>query len=131
MNTMKTTMKTIIAAATIALGLAASASAWAHGDQPKHGGIVQTASDISFELVNQDGKATIYIEDHGKEVPTTGAIGKLTALNGAKKIEVQLAPNGANAMITQSDAKLAKGSKAIVSITLADKRTVNVRFSIK
>jgi hypothetical protein len=127
------TMTSMMAAAAVALGIASgvAAPAWAHGDEPRHGGIVQTASDISFELVNQDGKATIYVEDHGKEVATAGAVGKLTALNGAKKTEVQLAPSGANAMTTQGDAGLAKGSKAIVSMTLADKRSVNVRFSIK
>jgi hypothetical protein len=120
-----------ISAAAFALCVALAGNAWAHGEAPKHGGIMQTASDISFELVNQDGKATIYVEDHGKEVATAGASGKLTTLNGKEKTEVPLAPSGTNAMTSSGDAKLSAGSKVIASMTLPDKRTVNVRFSVK
>lgn len=121
-------------AAVFTLCVAFAGNAWAHGEAPKHGGIMQTASDISFELVNQDGKegkVTIYIEDHGKAVATAGASGKLTTLNGKEKTEVQLAPSGTNAMTSSGDAKLSAGSKVIASMTLPDKRTVNVRFSVK
>jgi hypothetical protein len=118
-------------AAAFALCVALAGNAWAHGEAPKHGGIMQTANDISFELVSQDGKATIYIEDHGKAVATAGASGKLTTLNGKEKTEVQLAPSGTNAMMSSGDAKLSAGSKVIASVTLPDKRTVNVRFSVK
>lgn len=124
-------MKTMKSAAAFALCVALAGNAWAHGEAPKHGGTMQTASDISFELVSKDGKATIYVEDHGKAVPTAGASGKMTTLNGKKKTEVQLAPSGANMMTSSGDAKLSAGSKVIASMTLPDKRTVNVRFSVK
>jgi hypothetical protein len=129
---MEKTMKQMtISAAAFALCVALAGHAWAHGEAPKHGGIMQTVSDISFELVNQDGKATIYVEDHGKEVATAGASGKLTTLNGKEKTEVPLAPSGTNAMTSSGDARLSAGSKVIASMTLPDKRTVNVRFSVK
>lgn len=124
-------MKKFLALVAIAASVAAT-GAYAHGDKPKHGGIVQSASnDISFELVNKDGKATIYVEDHGKPVATAGASGKLTVLNGTEKTEVPLEPTAGNILVSKSDVKLGTGAKAIASVTFADKKTTNVRFSIK
>lgn len=117
--------------ALVAMTMALSGNALAHGDKPKHGGVVSTANDMSFELVNKDGKATVYVNDHGKPVDTTGATGKLTVLNGTEKTEVPLEAAGSNTLASKEDAKLAKGSKAIAALTFADKKTVNVRFSVK
>lgn len=125
-------MKKLMALVAMAVTVAVSGNVLAHGEKPKHGGIVSsTKDDLSFELVNKDGKATIYVEDHGKPVVTAGATGKLTVLNGAEKTEVALEPAGDNAMATKGDAKLAKGAKAIAAMTFADKKTANVRFSVK
>ncbi len=124
-------MKKLMALVAMAVTIAISGNVLAHGDKPKHGGVVQTASDLSFELVNKDGRATIYVEDHGKPVATTGATGKLTVLNGAEKNEVLLEPAGDNTLATKGEAKLGKGTKAIAAVTFADKKTVNVRFLVK
>lgn len=124
-------MKKLLALAAIAASVAAT-GAYAHGDEPKHGGIVQSASnDISFELVNKDGKATIYVEDHGKPVATAGATGRLTVLDGAGKSEVTLEPAGSNVLVARDNVKLDKGAKAIAAVTLSSKPTVNVRFAVK
>lgn len=124
-------MKRLLALVAIAASVTAT-GAYAHGDKPKHGGVVQSASnDISFELVNKDGKATIYVEDHGKPVATAGASGKLTVLNGASKSEVTLEPAGENSLVARDSVKLDKGAKAIATVTFADKTSVNVRFSMK
>ncbi|WP_194725168.1 hypothetical protein [Noviherbaspirillum malthae] len=122
-------MKKLLALA--AMTMALSGNVFAHGDKPKHGGVVSTANDMSFELVNKDGKAIVYVNDHGKPVDTAGASGKLTVLNGTEKTEVALEPAGSNTLTTKDDAKLAKGSKAIAAITFADKKAVNARFSVK
>ena len=124
-------MKKLMALVAMAVTVAVSGNALAHGAKPKHGGIVQTASDLGFELVNKDGKAIIYVEDHGKPFSTSGATGKLTVLNGAEKTEVPLEAAGENTLVTKGDAKLMKGTKAIAAVTFADKKTVNVRFSVK
>ncbi|WP_136415964.1 hypothetical protein [Herbaspirillum sp. ST 5-3] len=124
-------MKKLLTLVAIAASVAAT-GAYAHGDKPKHGGVVQSASnDISFELVNKDGKATIYVEDHGKPVATAGATGKLTVLNGADKSEVALEPAGDNILVARESAKLEKGAKAIAAVTFADKQAVNIRFAMK
>lgn len=128
---MEKTMRKLLALVAMAVSIAAT-GAYAHGDKPKYGGVVQSASnDVSFELVNKDGKAIIYVEDHGKPVVTVGATGKLTVLNGADKTEVPLEPSGNNILVSKSDVKLGTGAKAIAAVTFADKKTTNVRFSIK
>jgi hypothetical protein len=128
---MENVMKKLITLAAMVMAVAASGSVLAHGDKPKHGGVVQAASDLGFELANKDGKATIYVEDHGKPVSTVGATGKLTVLNGAEKSEVPLEPAGDNTLATKGEVKLGKGAKAIAALTFADKKAVNVRFSVK
>ena len=104
--------------------------AFAHGEKPKHGGVVQVASDMSFELVSKGDVATIYVEDHGKPVSTAGMNGKLTVLNGTEKSEAELKPAGDNKLEAQG-VKLAKGAKAVASVTTARKKTINVRFAVK
>jgi uncharacterized Zn-binding protein involved in type VI secretion len=127
---MENIMKKLITLAVMVMAVAASSNVLAHGDKPKHGGVVQAASDLSFELVNKDGKATIYVEDHGKPVSTAGATGKLTVLNGAEKSEVPLEPAGENTLVTKGEAKLGKGAKAIAAVRFGEKKEVNVLFSV-
>jgi hypothetical protein len=124
-------MKKLIALMAMAMTLAMMGNASAHSDKAKHGGIVQAASDLSFELVNKNGQAIIYVEDHGKKLSTAGATGKLTVLNGAEKTDIPLEPAGENTMVSKGAAKLVKGSKAMVSLMFADKKSVNVRFAVK
>ena len=122
-------MNKIFAVAACAAGLVLSGQALAHGAKPKHGGIVQTAGDLSCELVAKDGGATIYVDDHGKDKPTAGATGTLTVLTGTRKTELPFESGGNNLLVVK--AALEKGSKAVASVTFADKKTVSVRFSVK
>lgn len=124
-------MQKIFAVAALAAGVALSGHVLAHGAKPRHGGIVQSAGDLSFELVARDGGATIYVDDHGKALPTAGATGTLTVLKGAKKTELPLASGGNNTLVVKGDAGLGKGSKAVAAVTFADKKTISVRFSVK
>ena len=124
---MNKTLMAMIAAGVIALSVNA---AQAHGDaKPKHGGVVQTANDMSFELVAQPDGAAIYIEDHEKAVSVAGASGKITVLSGADKAEAELKPAGDK--LEAKGIKLAAGSKVVSSVITADKKTISVRFSVK
>ena len=115
----------------VALGVVMlSNSTFAHTEKPKHGGVVQAASDLSFELVAKGDVATIYVEDHGKPFTTAGMSGKLTVLNGTEKSEAELKPAGDNRLEAQG-VKLVKGSKAVASLTTPKKKTVSVRFAVK
>lgn len=114
----------------VSVAAVASGAAVAHGDaKPTHGGIVQTANDLSFELVAQADGATIFIVDHEKPVAVAGATGKLTVLNGADKSEAELKPAGDR--LEAKGVKLASGSKVVASVIMADKKTVSLRFAIK
>lgn len=124
-------MKKIFAVAALAASVVLSGNVLAHGAKPKHGGIVQSAGDLSFELVTKDGGATIYVDDHGKDLPTTGATGSLTVLKGKDKTVVPLESGGSNRLVARGNAKLEPGSKAVAAVTFADKKTVSVRFSVK
>lgn len=124
-------MKKWIALMALSVSMSIAGPALAHGAKAKHGGIVATANDIQFELVNKDGKPVIYVEDHGQKVATAGATGKLTVLNGRDKTEVTLQPVPENALVANGDVKLAPGAKAIAAVTLAVKQSITVRFAIK
>ena len=124
-------MKNIFAVAALAASMALSGNVLAHGAKPKHGGIVQSAGDLAFELVTKDGGATIYVDDHGKDLPTIGATGTLTVLKGSNKTELPLESGGGNTLVVKRGAKLEPGSKAVAAVTFTDKKTVSVRFSLK
>ena len=74
-----------------------------------HGGVVATASDLSFELVGSPDGAVIYVQDHGKPMKPTGLKGKLTVLNGAEKSQAELVVAGDK--LEAKGIKLASGDK--------------------
>lgn len=123
-------MKKLFAVTTMAISLVIAGNAAAHGSKARHGGIVQSAGDLSFELVSKGNAAIIYVDDHGKELATTGASGTLTVLKGTSKAVLALAPGVGNTLVA-TGAKLVPGAKAVASVTLADKAPVSVRFSVK
>lgn len=109
--------------------IAVSAGAYAHGSgAAKHGGIVQTANDLQFEMVRKADVVTVYVDDHGKARPTAGASGKLTVLNGSQRTEAPLVPIGENALEGRN-VTIAPGAKVVASITFADKQAATVRFA--
>jgi hypothetical protein len=96
---------------------------------PKHGGVVQAASELTFELVGTADGAVIYVEDHGKPMKTTGMSGKLTILNGTEKSEATLAPAGDT--LEAKGVKVAKGAKVVAAITTPNKKGITVRFTVR
>ena len=116
----------------VVLGLSALSfnAAFAHGSGPaKHGGVVATASDLSFELVSSPDGAVIYVEDHGKPMAPTGLKGKLTVLNGAEKSEADLVVAGDK--LEAKGVKLAKGAKVVASLVTPAAKAITVRFTVK
>jgi methionine-rich copper-binding protein CopC len=124
-------MKRLIALTAMTVSMALSNQALAHGAKPKHGGVVQSAADLSFELVTKDGKAVLHIDDHGQPLATAGATGSMTILAGSKKSVVALQPAGANTLVSTTDVKFERGNKAVASITLPGKEAISLRFSRK
>ena len=113
------------------LGLfALGMNAHAHGGaKPQHGGVVQTAGDLSFELVAQGEAAAVYVEDHGKPADATKMTGKLTVLNGAATSEADLKSAGGNKL--EAGVKLGAGAKAVATVAVPGGKTLTVRFAVK
>jgi hypothetical protein len=123
-------MKKLFTAALIGLAALGFNAAMAHGGaKPKHGGVVATSSDLSFELVGTADGAVIYIEDHGKPVVPTGMSGKLTVLNGDQKWESPITAAGDK--LEAKNVKIAKGAKAVAALTTAQQKAITVRFTVK
>ena len=128
-----TTLIRPTAALAVSLALALSSlsnTVSAHGGaKPQYGGIVQTASDLGFELVAQGAGVALYVSDHGKPADSSKFSGKLTVLTGSDKAEADLKPAGGNKL--EAAVKLDKGAKAVATIKLPDGSSTTVRFSIK
>lgn len=123
-------MKKIMAMTLLAASVALAGNALAHGSKATHGGIVQSAGDLSFELVTGDDAATIYVGDHGKDLPTAGASGTLTVLKGTAKTVLPLEAGAGNTLVAKG-AKLARGAKAVASVRFPGKDAISVRFAVK
>jgi hypothetical protein len=129
MNDLHRPAVTIAMSFTLALAVL-SPAAYAHGGaKPQHGGVVQTARDLSFELVAQDTGAALYVLDHDKPAEAGKFSGKLTVLKGTAKAEAELKPAGGNKL--DAAVKLDKGAKAVATIKLPDGTSTTVRFAIK
>ena len=107
-----------------------AATVSAHGIAPaRHGGIVQSANDLSFELVSTPDGAVLYVDDHDKAYDAAKMSGKLTVLQGSNKSEVSLTPAGGNKLEAKG-VKLDKGAKA-VAVVISGSKTTTVRFTVK
>lgn len=121
--------KIAVVLAALVTGLAVNA--FAHGDaKAMHGGIVQVASDVQYELVPQPTGAALYVVDHGKPADVTHMSGKLTVLNGTQKSEAELKPAGGN-KLEAVQVEVAAGSKVVASVKGADGKASTVRFAVK
>ncbi|MCW5663881.1 MAG: hypothetical protein KIT35_08600 [Piscinibacter sp.] len=123
-------MKKLLTAVVLGLSAVSFNAAFAHGGGPaKHGGVVATSSDLSFELVADGGNAVIYVEDHGKPMAPAGLKGKLTVLNGAEKSESELVVAGDK--LEAKGVKLTKGAKVVAAIVTPAAKAITVRFTVK
>lgn len=123
-------MKKLLTVAVLGLSALSFNVALAHGSaKAKHGGVVATANDLSFELAAQGGNAVIFIEDHGKPMAPTGLKGKLTVLSGAEKSEADLMVTGDK--LEAKGITLAPGAKVVAALVTPAAKAITVRFTIK
>lgn len=124
----------LIALATVALGLAATSTAFAagrHDHSPKFGGIVAEGKAFDAELVAKPDLITVHVSDHGKPMKTKDARGKITLLTGSDKTEFELMPTGDSRMEAKGKFSVAKGTKVVVEITLKGRKPSALRFEMK
>ena len=123
--------KNLIQIAALILGALSLNAALAHGTgRPAHGGIVQVANDVNFELVPETDGATIYLVDHDHPMSTQGIAGKLTVLQDGKKTEVDVKEAGSN-KLRALGVKIGKGNKVVAVLHNVEGKTVTVRFAMK
>ena len=123
--------RNLFTALVIAASTLVGQTALAHGGaKPQHGGVVQVANDIGFELVAEADGATLYLQDHGKPMASAGLAGKLTVLVGSQKAEAELKPAGDN-KLRASGVKLSPGAKVVAVVNSASGKATTVRFTIK
>jgi len=123
--------KQLIQIVALSLGALTLNQAMAHGaGQPLHGGIVQEANDVNFELVTEADGATIYLVDHDEPMSSKGIAGKLTVLQGVKKTEVDVKEAGEN-KLRATGIKIGKGDKVVAVLNNVEGKTVTVRFTVK
>jgi hypothetical protein len=123
-------MKKMFIAAVVGLSVVGFNAA-AHGPaKAQHGGIVQTANDLSFELVKQANGASIYVVDHDDPADVSKMTGKLTVLTGTEKSEAELKPAGAD-RLEATGIKLEQGSKVVATLSSPGSKTMTVRFTVR
>ena len=123
--------KHAIQIALLALSAVTMNAAMAHGaGKPRHGGVVQVANDVNFELVVEADGATIYLVDHDEPMPSQGISGKLTVLQGSQKSETDIQAAGGN-KLSAKGVKIASGAKIVAVLNNVEGKTATVRFSVK
>ena len=79
------TIKPISLAAISAI-LIFSGQSYAHGDYfPKHGGVMNTGGEYSFEMLRSANEIIFFIEDHGDPVSTAGSKIDITVKRAEKE----------------------------------------------
>jgi hypothetical protein len=103
-------------------------SALSHGNlEPKHGGIVQEAHDMVFEVVREENSISLYIRDHGNDYPTANLRGSIIILASGEKTEMSLTSSGGNKMTAK--AIISDGSKVLISVNEGDHHPVTIRYT--
>lgn len=113
-----------------------TAAPWTHGParahgphQARYGGVVQTASDLSFELVAGRDETSVHLIDHDEPMDASGITGRLTILAGKERTEVELKPAGGNRMVAAT--VLPADARVVATLVLPGGKPVTVRFGLK
>jgi hypothetical protein len=123
--------KQLLIASLLAASALAMNAAMAHGAaKPRHGGTVQVANDINYELVADADGATLYLVDHDKDMPSAGISGKLTVLNGAQKTEAEIKATEGN-KLRATGVKIAPGAKVVAVLNNVHGKTTTLKFTVK
>lgn len=99
-----------------------------HGKDHKavHGGLFFQAA-YDYELLVKDGEARLFVTDHGKPLVLSGSTAKMTILDGAKKIDIDMAPSG-QYFVAKTGLNPGKGAKVVVQLKIGGK-TSTARFT--
>lgn len=121
-------VKTLLTAAALSLSLSlASRAVLAHAEhgQAQFGGVVAEAGEAQFEVVAKAGQVTVHVSNHGAPIDTVGATGKLTALAGTAKSDIELKPAGGN--LLRGTGSVPAGAKLLIGVQLPGRKALQAR----
>jgi len=132
MNIKPACLRLLVTSTLCAASLLAAPAVFAHGDgKPQHGGIVRTASDLSFELVAAADGATLYVIDHGKDYDTAGVERQADGAQRRGQVRGRPSTPAGGNKLEAKGVKLGSGAKVVAALQTAGKKTVTVRFTVK
>ena len=114
----------------ILLVAGSAALAAGSGHEARFGGIHLGTQVMDLEMVAKPDMLQIYASDHGKPLKIEGGKARITLLNGADKVDIDLAPLG-NRFEAKGVFKVVPGTKGVVLVTLAGKPGTTARFTVK
>ena len=123
-------MKQPIARFMIAALLTASGAALACGDYvPTKGGQMNDdGGETAMELIQKEGEILIYLEDHGREIPSAGINAVLRLAKGGRAIAVNLLPSGGNLLKARLSSPIRVGDKLVAEVSFRDGDTATGTF---
>ncbi|OGU23018.1 MAG: hypothetical protein A2580_08360 [Hydrogenophilales bacterium RIFOXYD1_FULL_62_11] len=130
---MKSSILSLWAAAGLAAALNASPvfAGAGHDHGPKYGGVVREVKNVTYELVAKPDSLTLYVNDHGKPVPTQGAQAEAVIYASNDKATVKLEPAGENRMMAKGSFRVGVGVRVALTTTLPGKPPAKVTFNLK
>ncbi|TWB67606.1 hypothetical protein FBZ87_11435 [Nitrospirillum amazonense] len=125
------TLPKFLSPALVALALAATQPALAHGNtKPQHGGVVLMAGETVFELVNKAGAVALYVTDDDEPVAATAMTGQISITTGGKTQVVALKPADGNRFDAPGATIPAKSQVAVQVVDTATKTSLGTTFTI-
>ena len=128
---MKSSILSLLAAASLAAALTASPAFAGAGHGPQYGGVAREVKGVSYELVARPDSLTLYVSDHGKPIATRGAQAEAVIYAGSDKTAVALEPAGENRMLAKGSFRVGVGVRVAVTAALAGSQPVKVTFNLK
>ena len=114
----------------ILLVAGSAALAAGSGHEARFGGIHLGTQVMDLEVVAKPDMLQIYASDHGKPSKVEGGKARITLLNGADKVDIDLAPVG-DRFEAKGVFKVLPGTKGVVLVTLAGRPGTTARFTVK
>lgn len=97
---------------------------------PKHGGLVEEANGLDYELVLKPDMARLYVDGHDTKVSVKGGKATITFLRGGETTKLVLLPAGENWFEVKGAVPTGAGVRAVAVVLLKGK-TTSVRFAVK
>lgn len=98
--------------------------------EPKHGGLVEEAGGLDYELVVKPGFTRLYVSGHDEAVSLKGGKATVTFLRGGQTSKIVLLPAGNDYFEAKGDMPSGTGVRA-VALVLIKGKSLSVRFAYK